>query len=247
METGERPQGDVKDDVNSLGDIVPSEHELDDIAGHVARIALGQLEGWEASATTLFEENKVATYGTTDPKIQPVDQAQYDGNAGPCVDAARTGEVRYWDGTNQNESWAEFAAAAKKVGIRSVASFPLILGDQPLGALNFYSRTVNALSDGQREEGLLFASQASVALANARNHATDKKTVGNLVEAIQTRTVIGQATGLLMAREELTSEEAFQRLVKVSQAANVKLREIAMRYVKAWESKVSARTPGERS
>jgi AmiR/NasT family two-component response regulator len=42
---------------------------------------------------------------------------------------------------------------------------------------------------------------------------------------------------LLMAQEGLTSEEAFQKLVSVSQHANVKLRDIAERYVHSWEEK----------
>lgn len=60
-----------------------------------------------------------------------------------------------------------------------------------------------------------------------------------LEEALVTRTTIGQAVGLLMAQEALTSEEAFAKLVHVSQNANLKLREIAQRYVEAWEDKVT--------
>lgn len=59
-----------------------------------------------------------------------------------------------------------------------------------------------------------------------------------LEEALRSRTTIGQAVGLLMAQEGFTSEEAFAKLVSVSQNANVKLREIAHRYVDTWEEKV---------
>ncbi|HWC12976.1 MAG TPA: ANTAR domain-containing protein [Actinomycetota bacterium] len=62
-------------------------------------------------------------------------------------------------------------------------------------------------------------------------------------DALATRTVIGQAIGLLMAHEGLTSEEGFARLVGVSQNANIKLRDIAARYVEAWEEKVNAGKP----
>lgn len=61
-----------------------------------------------------------------------------------------------------------------------------------------------------------------------------------LEEALATRTTIGQAVGLLMAQEALTSEEAFTKLVHVSQNANIKLCDIAQRYVEAWEEKVEA-------
>lgn len=60
-----------------------------------------------------------------------------------------------------------------------------------------------------------------------------------LEEALLIRTTIGQAVGLLMAQEGLISDEAFERLVHVSQNSNMKLRDIAQRYVDAWEAKIT--------
>ncbi len=62
-----------------------------------------------------------------------------------------------------------------------------------------------------------------------------------LEEALESRTTIGQAIGLLMAHEGLRPDEAFQKLVRVSQNANIKLRDIAARYLDAWEEKINAR------
>jgi AmiR/NasT family two-component response regulator len=115
------------------------------------------------------------------------------------------------------------------------------LGDETIGALNFYSSKADALQSGQREEGLFYAAEASVAISNAKAFAGLKEQVAQLNEALASRTMIGQATGLLMAQEGLTSEEAFQRLVKVSQASNVRLRDIARRYVDTWEETVGRR------
>ena len=52
--------------------------------------------------------------------------------------------------------------------------------------------------------------------------------------------MIGQATGLLMAQHGVTADEAFQMMVTASQHANIKLRDIARRYVEAWEEKSRA-------
>jgi GAF domain-containing protein len=119
----------------------------------------------------------------------------------------------------------------------SVVSFPLRLRSEIFGALNFYSRERDALRPGQKEEGMLFASQAAVTIANAQALFKTGKQVEQLGEALETRTLIGQATGLLMGQEGLTSEEAFQKLVVISQHANVKLRDIAKRYVETWEDR----------
>jgi hypothetical protein len=63
----------------------------------------------------------------------------------------------------------------------------------------------------------------------ALRHA--KEEIETLKEALRTRTIIGQATGLLMSEHTLTADAAFARLVKTSQDTNVKLREIAAQIV----------------
>ncbi|MEU4765284.1 ANTAR domain-containing protein [Actinosynnema sp. NPDC023794] len=50
-----------------------------------------------------------------------------------------------------------------------------------------------------------------------------------LRKAVQTRTVIGQATGLISAVQGCTPQEGFQLLVRMSQHHNVKLHTIALK------------------
>ncbi len=234
----QRPVGPVEQ-LNSLSHLQLSAETLDSVMGHITRVGLETLEGWDAAAASLVEKDKFATYGTQDERINPVDQAQYDAKKGPCVDAAKTGKFKYFDGTVVPPEWRMFAEAAAAADVYSVMSFPMMLDDETLGALNFYSRERGALREGQHEEGMAFASHAAVTIANMRHFASKGVQVEQLEEGLQTRTMIGQATGLLMAQEGLTSDEAFQKLVRVSQNANIKLREIAQRYVQAWEEKAS--------
>lgn len=232
-----RPAGETTRPVNSISDLRFDEHDLDAILGHVGQLGVQALAGWDAAATSLVRKNKLATFGCTDERISAVDQFQYDQERGPCVDALQQGEIKYFDGDEVEPKWRQFADVAADNGVSSVVSFPLRLDDQAIGALNFYSGEKSALREGQREEGLVFAAQAAVAISNAQAFADSSAQLEQLGEAIETRTMIGQATGLLMAQDGLTSEEAFQKLVKVSQNANIKLRDIARRYVETWENK----------
>jgi hypothetical protein len=50
--------------------------------------------------------------------------------------------------------------------------------------------------------------------------------VAHLRIAVQTRDIIGQAKGILMERHAIGADEAFDRLVTMSQSSNVKLREV---------------------
>jgi AmiR/NasT family two-component response regulator len=55
--------------------------------------------------------------------------------------------------------------------------------------------------------------------------------IDNLQRALSGRTVIGQATGLLMTEYALTDDEAFELLRRLSMDENIKLAEVARRVV----------------
>jgi hypothetical protein len=62
----------------------------------------------------------------------------------------------------------------------------------------------------------------------------------HLEQALRTRALIGQATGLLMREQKLTATEAFARLVEMSSRTNVKVREIASRMVREADAQARA-------
>ena len=65
----------------------------------------------------------------------------------------------------------------------------------------------------------VFAAHAAVALINVQD-------LGNLRAMAASRDLIGQAKGILMARNNTTADEAFAALVHASQHSNRKLRDI---------------------
>lgn len=238
MDENKRPTGRVDGSVGSLAYLHLSDESLDSVLGHIGQLGVSAMEGWDAAGTTLVEGDRVATFGRTDPTVDAIDQYQYDSKSGPCVDAMQSAEVNYFDGESDKPAWRQFRELAAEHNVYSVVSFPLKVKDQRVGALNFYSKERDALRPGQREEGMLFAAQAAVTLSNAKAFAEKGAELEQLKEGLETRTMIGQATGLLMGQEGLTSEEAFEKLVHLSQNTNVKLREIAHRYVEVWEDQV---------
>jgi hypothetical protein len=78
----------------------------------------------------------------------------------------------------------------------------------------------HAFDTTTRAEGLALAAQAAVAARGAR-------TEEHLRTAITTRTVIGQAQGVLMDLLKITADEAFGILSRASSDTNVKLRSVA--------------------
>jgi hypothetical protein len=108
---------------------------------------------------------------------------------------------------------------AVAAGIRAQVGVRLFDGPRSNGALNLYSRQVGAFDD-LHSLSALFAHQAAQAIAYAQE-------IDGLGEAVRSRTVIGQAVGIVMERYQLNDERAFAFLQRLSSHRNVKLRQVA--------------------
>ena len=115
------------------------------------------------------------------------------------------------------------------LGLRSVLSLRLRADRRRLTVLTAYSGKPHAFDDTTARLGRLFTAHVSLAL----NAVTVQE---QLTEAMHTRDLIGQATGVLMERLDIDATAAFESLVRASQRENVKLRDLARRIVGATDN-----------
>ncbi|WP_406602119.1 GAF and ANTAR domain-containing protein [Lentzea kristufekii] len=172
------------------------------------------------SVTLRSRDGKFHTPVETDPVAIELDELQYDLVEGPCLDVA--------DPAGPAVAAAPDLAAERGLGaVLSTALLPDVQSPRLSGALNIYSRRPHGLDETDQAIALLLATHASLALAHTE--AVDIATLQaeQLRRAIDSRDVIGQAKGILMARRGLTADEAFDLLRRSSQHLNVKLVELA--------------------
>jgi GAF domain-containing protein len=203
------------------------EEKLDDTLHRVVTLACLSLSGCDFSSVTVDDSGRPRTAACTDKAALAIDEAQYDCDGGPCLEALRRQSVIAVDVIEDDDRWPEFSAAAVEQGVLSSLALPLVHRGEAKGAFNLYARERDAFSSEDREHGLLFAEQAAVAIANAEVYWRTYDLTQNLQAALENRDVIGQAKGVLMARHGLTAEQAFAELRSASQRRNLKLREIA--------------------
>jgi GAF domain-containing protein len=180
---------------------------------------------------TLIIEGKVETAVFTDPETVEIDETQYSTGQGPCLDAFEHDRVNRIDSTQKDTRWVEFASAALAHGIESTLSLPIVARDVAIGALNLYARRSHAFDAASEVRLGNFARQSAIVLSNAHVYWDARTLSENLTQALDSRSTIDQATGILMAHSGGTSKEAFQILVAASQRENRKLREIASEIV----------------
>lgn len=205
-----------------------AERGVEQTLAKIAELAVQTIDRCDHAGTSLIEERQITTAGASDGVSAKVDAIQCETDQGPCLDAIRDHEVFQVDClAEEQERWPSFAKrAVEETGVCSILAFRLFAEEGTMGALNLYSTRADAFDDEARDFGSVLAAHAAVALSHARRE-------DQLEEAIKSRDVIGQAKGLLMARQGMSSEQAFEALRRASQRLNVKLREVAERVVTA--------------
>ena len=217
----------VTESLRALAGFLVGEVALDATLEHVSRMGVNVVDGADFAGITMYENGKLSTSVYTDEKSPQVDQTQYEAGRGPCVDAMRLGTMMLMESVDEEDRWPEFAATAADHGVQSVLSLPLTAGEESLGALNFYSRDKYAYSSDAIKAADMFAAQAAIVLANAQTCWGTRNLVEQLQRAVESRDVIGQAKGILMAREWCSPDDAFEMLKRASQRENRKLVDIA--------------------
>ena len=112
--------------------------------------------------------------------------------------------------------------------------------------LNLYAPLPAAFGATDRAQASLFAVLAHIALATAQERTDNIERADNLVIALRTRELIGQAQGILIERERITADQAFDVLRRASQHMNIKLRTVAETLIETGETPdTGPRTPTE--
>lgn len=191
------------------------------------------LDGCDHAGVSIVRRDRsIDTPAATNDLVCRADQLQYDSQEGPCLDAIWQQETVHSPDLAADDRWPRWAPrVVKELGVASMLAFQLYTAGDSLGALNLYSHTVNGFTEDDLTAGTFLAAHVAVALAESQN-AEGLQTAG------LTRTLIGQAQGILMERFDLDGKNAFAVLRRVSQQSNTKLHLVATELI------ATRKTPG---
>ena len=181
-----------------------------------------------ASVSLVLQRRQVETPVYSDDRALRADQLQYERGVGPCLDAVWHQDAYHIDDLTAEPRYVDWSRrVVAETGIRSSLSLQLFTDPDSvvsLGALNLYSPQPRSFDPDTRAEAVALAAHAAIALQSAQTEA-------HLRSGMVTRTVIGQAEGILMERLKITADQAFGVLSRLSQQSNVKLRDVARNLV----------------
>ena len=209
------------DDQNVLASLADSLADIEGVTETIDQIVSFAVQEIDTSygGITLVKSGgrSYQTVGATHQSVIEADRIQYELREGPCVDAATDAKIVVSSYLETDERWPNWGPKASALGFNSVLSAELHARGRRIGALNLYGTSEATFTPEDIALAALFARQGALALGYARSEE-------GLREALETRTVIGQAQGVLMERFEIDADRAFATLRRYSQHHNIKLK-----------------------
>jgi GAF domain-containing protein len=174
-----------------------------------------------AGATLIRDRGRrFETVGPTHDDVRRADHLQDELDEGPCVDAAVESRTVVSNDVVSDRRWPHWGPRIAGLGLASVLSSEIHADGQRVGALNVYGGSGHEFTREDMEVAAVLAQHVSVALRFARQ-------IEGLHAALDSRTVIGQAQGVLMERYGVDADRSFSILRRFSQDRNIRLVEIA--------------------
>lgn len=193
----------------------------------LAQVTVAAADGVSIS---LRRHGQLSTVAASDQTVLDMDAGQYATGEGPCVAASEEGRWFHIERLDSERRWPDFTPRALALGINAILSSPLISDEQPVGALNIYSRTAAAFTPKDQELAAVFATEASVILSAAAE-LTGGEVTERFRAALRSRELIAIAEGILMERVGLSEDGAYRHLLHLSRKSSRPLTEHASELV----------------
>lgn len=183
--------------------------------------AVELIGGCDHAGITVHEKRLCVTRAASDEVVRRATELQGELGEGPCLDTSRAEETLVSRDLAADPRWPRWAPKVHdELGVGSMVAVLLHTKDQSFGALSVYGDRRDAFEPDDLAVAQVLAGHLAVSIAAAR-------TIDQLGVAVVSRTVIGQAEGILMERLGIDAEQAFAYLRRVASHHNVKLARLA--------------------
>jgi GAF domain-containing protein len=163
----------------------------------------------------------------SDESVVDIELHQARVKEGACYAAFQDDEVVAIPDVSAWEAWPEYRRRVLASGKRAVVGVPMHAFGETIGVINVYRSSPGKWHESELVTARAAAAIAATAIVHTTGHQQQTALRQQLESAIESRDLIGQAKGILMARYGIDSDAAFDQLRERSQRANRKLRHIA--------------------
>ena len=211
-----------------LADTLVAEFDALDFLHTLTERSVELLNADAAGVILSDQHGQLQVVASTSNRAQVLELFELQSAEGPCLDCFSTGRVvANVDLAEAENRWPRFSAASLEAGYRSAHAIPLRLRDQVIGAMNLFCFEQSTLSADDLALGQALADVATIGLLQERAVRESGLIAEQLQTALNSRVLIEQAKGVLLARASVDVDEAFRLMRNHSRQNNQLLRDVA--------------------
>jgi GAF domain-containing protein len=222
--------GDQAEDFEQLHALIAETEDvkgfLDGMTGFAAEMMTRSVGAPVQCAVTLKRKHSASIAGSSDDAIL-LDGIEQRYGQGPSHEALRNLTPTLLDDAATENRWPDYCASLLAMNYRTALGVPLELGQDAAAVLNFFGPTAGLFTKYAVQDGVVFANMAGHALRLALRITAADQLADNLKAAMESRTAINLACGILMAQNQCTQGQAIDILRRASSARSQKLHVIA--------------------
>jgi hypothetical protein len=215
-----------------LQTLVPGSTDTD-LPGRLVTMCTSCVPVTGAGIIVMADSGPGAMLASTDGPARIMEELQFTLGEGPCVDASTSGRpvLQPELARTGSQRWPAFAAGALDAGVRAIFAFPLQVGGIRVGVLDLYRDVEGSLDDRELALALAFADAAtSILLQLQARPGSDDREAG-LVELIEDRAEVHQATGMVSVQAGRSLAAALVLLRAHSYAAERPILDVARQVI----------------
>jgi transcriptional regulator with GAF, ATPase, and Fis domain len=180
-----------------------------------------------AGLMLLAEGETLRWVSATDPRSQVLEHVQERLGEGPCLDAFHNRSLQQVTDSGAEQRWPELAKVLRHDGIHAVLSVPVDVAEGTVGTLNVYLAEPRDWDHSERNAVEVYGRLVGSLLGSALAAELQGELVEQLRWALEHRIVVEQAKGVLMGREGISADIAYERIRMVARSSRQPVIEVA--------------------
>jgi len=164
---------------------------------------------------------------SSDDRLADLEDLEVRHGTGPCLTAYHTKELVSSDDLAAEPRWDGFPRAAVDRGLGAVLVSPIPYGNDAVGVIAVFSARRHAWTPEGELAVIAFTDLAALLIATTMQSEQRGEVAQQLERALDARTLVEQAKGVLVARDGVSPRDAFERIRTEARRSRRKVADVA--------------------
>jgi GAF domain-containing protein len=222
---------DVREALEELGKLRFGEMNVQDGMHEIVRTTHAIFDVDGAGLMLTDDEHHLRNVAVSDERVGYLEDLQVKHYEGPCIDALDSRQLICVEDLTVDGRWPSFTADAVAAGVQAIMASPIPYNQHPVGVVAVISNDRHPWTPEGELAVMAFTDLAALLIASMMQATQQTEMAGHLQRALDSRTIIEQAKGIVMARAGLDARAAYAQLRSKARSSRRTLAAVAAEVV----------------